>query len=128
VGVVGWFAVKRWWTEARGEVECSEDSDMPFGGWATRKDVQTAQQATVTAILQELQKMSASLESQLQTLTANIAADAAATKADLDMILSRLVPGATLTQADIDALSAVSASMDALKTAADAGAAPPAGP
>ena len=104
-------------------MECGED-DMPFGGWATRKDVLASQ----TTIIQEIQKMSASLESQLQTLTANIAADAAATKADLDMILSRLVPGATLTQADIDALSAVSASMDALKTAADAGANPPPGP
>jgi hypothetical protein len=116
----------RWWTEQRGEVECSEDGEMPFSIWATKADVTAAQ----AAIMKELQKMSATLEQQLQTLTANIAADAAAVKADLDMILSTLTPGATLTQADIDALTAVSNSMDSLKTAADAGAnpAPPPGP
>jgi hypothetical protein len=63
-------------------------------------------------------------------LTANIAADAAAVKTDLDAILARMTPGSTLTQADLDALTAVSNSMDALKAAADAGAnpAPPPGP
>ncbi len=112
----------RWWTEQRGEVECSED-DMPFG-WATHKDVTAAQ----AAIISEIRKMSATLEQHLQTLTANIAADAAAVKADLDTILAGMTPGATLTQADIDALTAVSSGMDALKTAADAGANPPAPP
>ena len=114
----------RWWTEQRGEVECSEDGEMPFSIWATKADVTAAQ----AAIMKELQKMSSTLESQLQTLTANIAADAAAVKADLDTILARMTPGSTLTQADLDALTAVSASMDALKTAADAGANPPAPP
>jgi hypothetical protein len=114
----------RWWTEQRGEVECSEDGEMPFSIWATKADVTAAQ----AAIMKELQKMSSTLESQLQTLTANIAADAAAVKADLDMILATFTPGATLTQADIDALTAVSNSMDALKAAADAGANPPAPP
>ena len=114
----------RWWTQQQGEVECSEDGEMPFSIWATKADVTAAQ----AAIMKELQKMSATLEQQLQTLTANIAADAAAVKADLDMILATFTPGATITAADIAALQAVSSGMDALKAAADAGANPPAPP
>ena len=93
---------------------------MPFSIWATKADVVASQQA----IIQELRNMSTTLESQLQTLTANIAADAAAVKTDLDAILANMQPGSVLTQADLDALTAVSNSMDALKTAADAGANP----
>ena len=110
----------RWWTQQQGEVECSEDGEMPFSIWATKADVTAAQ----AAIIAEITKMSSTLESQLQTLTANIAADAAAVKADLDTILAGMTPGSQITQADIDALTALSSSMDALKTAADAGANP----
>src|SRR5690348_15936180 len=109
---------RRWWGE---EEECEA---VPFSIWATKADVVASQQTIIQSLVQEIQKMSTTLESQLQTLTANIAADAAAVKTDLDAILARLTPGATLTQADLDALMAVSNSMDALKTAADAGANP----
>ena len=93
---------------------------MPFSAWATKRDVAAAQ----AAIIQEKRTMSVTLEQQLQTLTANMAADAATIKTDLDVILARMVPGATITDADVAAFKAVSDSLDALKTAADAGANP----
>jgi pyridoxal/pyridoxine/pyridoxamine kinase len=97
---------------------------------ATKADVTAAQAAilaAIAALTKKVTTMSSTLEGQLQTLTTELSADFADMSGKLDTVLSGVTPGATLSQADVDALTAVKAAADAMKAKLDA-AVPPAAP
>jgi chromosome segregation ATPase len=80
---------------------------------------------SLDGIRKDIQTMSGTLESQLQAaMTATAAAQAAtsaalgAIAADLTALAGRLVPGATVTQADVDAATAIATVAGDAQTAA----------
>jgi hypothetical protein len=83
-------------------------------------------------ITQEFVRMSQTLESELQAATAAIQADVAEIATSLTTIATeisnlqaQLQPGATITQADIDAINALKTQADAVAATAQAMALPP---
>ncbi len=61
--------------------------------------------------------MSATLSEQLDAATAAIKADVAGVSAEVTKLLGELTPGSTVTQAQVDALNAIDASLKAIPPA-----------
>ena len=74
--------------------------------------------ALQTSVLQEIKTMSGTLSEQLDAVTAAIVADVAAVSAEVTKLLGEIVPGATITQAQVDALTAIDTSLKAIPPAA----------
>ena len=65
----------------------------------------------------EIQNVSTSLSEQLDAITASIKADVAAVSAEVSTLLNGVSAGDTITQAQIDALTAIDASLKAIPAA-----------
>lgn len=62
--------------------------------------------------------MSGTLSEQLDAATAAIRDDVAAVSAEVTQLLAGVTPGSTITQAQVDALTAIDASLKAIPAAA----------
>ena len=71
----------------------------------------------IITLLEELKAMSGTLSEQLDAATAAIQADVAAVAAEVTKLLGELTPGSTITQAQVDALTAIDASLKAIPPA-----------
>ena len=83
-------------------------------------------QPLLSAIRQEIKDMGDSLEAQLQAAQAATSAALGNIANDLTALAGRLVPGQTITQADVDAANAIAAAATAAQGQADALLNPPA--
>lgn len=68
----------------------------------------------VAHITQEIRTMSGTLSEQLDAATAAIQADVAAVAAEVATLLAGMTPGDAITQAQVDALNAIDASLKAI--------------
>lgn len=66
---------------------------------------------------ERLIQMSGTLSEQLDAATAAIQADVAAVSAEVSKLLAGVTPGSTITQAQVDALTAIDASLKAIPAA-----------
>lgn len=66
---------------------------------------------------ERLTEMGTSLSEQLDAATAAIKADVQAVSAEVTKLLAGLTPGSTITQAQVDALTAIDASLKAIPPA-----------
>ncbi len=72
---------------------------------------------SVASIRQEIKAMSTSLSAQLDAATQAIRDDVAAVSAEVTALLATVTPGDTITQAQVDALNAIDASLKAIPPA-----------
>lgn len=73
--------------------------------------------AGVCAILERIAAMSMTLSQQLDAATQAIRDDVAAVSAEVTALLAGVTPGSTITQAQVDALNAIDASLKAIPAA-----------
>ena len=71
----------------------------------------------ILTALQELKHMSQTLSQQLDAATQAIRDDVAAVSAEVTALLAEVTPGSTITQAQVDALTAIDASLKAIPPA-----------